>query len=148
MSNDDYLIPEFESRLKEAAGLKEKINNSEPERLLSVHHQLEKEFQQLMDKKTRLYLKAKEAIEKGKFQLVFLPDRNLLGYVHGFTQAGHPDIRYADGSDFTAPIATFKGQRFIKLTLREFMSRLMSGDYVSFSADPVVSRIRAKRVAG
>lgn len=51
MGNNDYLIPEFEERLKKAEELKEKIDNPEPERLLSVHRQLEKEYHQLMDDK-------------------------------------------------------------------------------------------------
>lgn len=129
MVEGDYLILEFEMKLGEAQKLKEKIDNPEPDRLLAIHRQMEKEYQQLMtDGKTMLYLAAKEIIEK-RFNLFHLTDKNEVCYLQGWSHAGHPVFCYADESGFSGPITTFAGRPKILLSSKEFMEKLMRGDY-------------------
>lgn len=128
MEDEDYLIPEFEGRLKEAEELKEEIDNPEPDRLLAVHRQMERGYQQLMDGKTMLYLAAKEIIEK-ELECYHLTDKNEVCYLRGWSPAGHPVFCYAEESGFSGPMTTSMSRPMVMLLPKEFMKKLMSGDY-------------------
>ena len=126
--NKDYLIPEFEKKLKKAEELKSKIDNPEPDRLLSTHCKLEEEYNLIFTEKVLLYKTAREAIEMG-FKLIRRPDRNEIGYLDSYSDAGHPKICYAGTSRFTIPIATSRHATYVELTPKNFMLKLIAGDY-------------------
>ncbi len=124
----DYLIPELEERLKRSEELKIKIKNPEPDRLLSVHRDLEKKLEELMDDRTTLYKGAKELFVS-KLKLVHRTDKNEIGVIWSWSQAGHPEIRYADEGRFTIPIATSRNVPFVELNPKEFMEKIAKGDF-------------------
>ncbi|MDO8443678.1 MAG: hypothetical protein Q7S78_01685 [Candidatus Azambacteria bacterium] len=131
MENKDYLIPEFEEKLKKAEELRKKIDNPEPGRLLSTHRKLEEEYNLIFTEKVRLYGAAKKIIEKG-FKLFVITISNRLCYVHSYSAAWHPEVCYVDGGRFTIPIATSRHAPFVELSPEEFMARLVAGNYSSF----------------
>lgn len=122
----NYLDEKLEKRLKRALKLEIKIEHPEPECLLSEQRRLEEEYENLMDDKTRLYLAAKKVLAFG-FKLVCRPDNNEIGYVQNYSQAGYPEVSYADEDHFTLPIAS--GGKFIELTAEEFMRKITTGDF-------------------
>lgn len=128
MSGEDYLIPEFEERLREAEYLKEEIDNPDPDRLLAVHRQLERQYQQLMDGKIMLYFAAKEIIKK-ELECYHLTDKNEVCYLRSWSPAGHPVFCYAEEFGFSGPITTSMSRPMVMLSPKEFMKKLMSGDY-------------------
>jgi hypothetical protein len=125
--NKDYLIPEFEKRLKKAEELKKQIDNPELVRFLSTQRELETKYNKIMGRKTLLYLAAKKAIEAG-FKLIHRTDRDEIGYLASYSDSGHPQICYADKSGFTSPITTFAGCPFAELSPKKFMLKLIKSD--------------------
>ena len=123
----DYLIEEYEERLKKIDDLWEIINNPEPDRLLSRQRELEKELKKLKDKKTQNYKDIKNIIQKRGVQLliVHLPQSGpKVAYFTGeWSQAGHPKLYY--GVDTCFPITTSRGVSIEDITPKEFMGKLM-----------------------
>ena len=131
VENKDYLVPEFEEKLRKARELREKIDNPESNRLLSTHREFEKEYNQILSEKVLLYKAAKEMIEKG-FKLFVITNSNQLCCIGSYSEAGHPEVCYVDGGRFTIPIPTSRCAPFVELRPREFMLRITTGDHRSF----------------
>lgn len=131
VESEDYLVPEFEEKLKKAEELKSKIDNPEPDRLLSTHCKLQEEYEQIMNDKIYLYKITKKVIKEG-FKLFTITNSNRLCYVNSYSEAGHPEVCYVDEGRFTIPIATSRSAPFVELSPKEFMTKLIAGDYSSF----------------
>jgi len=126
---ENYKIPKYEERLKKIKELREKIDNPEPERLLTDHQALQNQLADLGDKKTMLYQEIKKIIKAGR-QLI-LRDNGQICYFSGeWSEAGHPGLCYfwADTLNPTGPITTYRGIKFEEIMPKEFMTKLMTGE--------------------
>lgn len=118
---------DFEQKLKKAKELKEKLDNFGPDMLHSEYLELEKEYKLILNE-SWLYRSAKEAVKFG-FQFVAREDDKTIGYIKGWSQAGHPEVCYAERSCFSLPVTTYRGVPFVELNPEEFMRKIVEGDF-------------------
>jgi len=128
-NKEDFKIPEYEEKLKKVREMRKKIDNPEPDRLLTDHQNFQNQLANLNDKKTGLYQTIKKIIKAGH-QLI-LRDNGQICYFEGkWSDAGHPGLCYfwADSLNPTGPITTYCGIKFEDITPKEFMTKLMAGE--------------------